>query len=149
MEGLQPEQLYVLFRWFKEGPPGAIPLEHEQRSLGLLQAVTWEDAGTSAAVERLADWHDTSPAGARRWLQGVLQMPDRVLFWVKDVRGEALGHVGLSHLDAENGTITISDVLHGAPGVEGLMTAALACLGDWVNQSLKLRPRREGERRAA
>lgn len=161
MEGIRFEQLRVLFRWFKEGPPGAIPIERDGRSLGLLQAVTWEDAGNSPVVEQLATWHDSAlmsfpepfpvtPAGARQWLtECVLQTSDRVLFWVKDVRGVAIGHVGLSHHDSDNNTITIVDVLSSSPASEGLLAVAVQTLSGWAHQSLKLRVRQEGEHLAA
>jgi hypothetical protein len=148
MEGLQPEQLRTLFRWFKEGPPGAIPIEQQGRSLGLLQAVSWEDAGTAGLLEDLAGWHGPgfSVAAARRWLTDeVLPTPDRVLFWVKDVRGEVVGHVGLSQLGID-GTVTISDVLCGSPAGEALLAAAVGALVGWVQGSLRLRARREEER---
>jgi hypothetical protein len=160
MDGLRGEQLLTLFRWFKEGPPGAVPIEHNDRSIGVLVAVTWEDAGCSAAAGRLAAWHESAqpfpepfPAtssGARQWLvERVLQTTDRVLFWVKDVRGQAVGHVGLSELDANEGRITVADVLCGAAGHEGLMAAAVNCLTDWLQSSLQLTARLEGERLAA
>lgn len=146
MDGLQAREIQTLFRWFKEGPPGAIPIEHDQRSVGLLQAATWEDAG-GKPVECLVAWHGSA---ARSWLvEDVLKGPGRVLFWVKDVRGELVGHVGLGDLDEANGTITIGDVVCGEAGHEGLMAAAVGCLVGWVHRSLRLRARREGERAAA
>jgi hypothetical protein len=72
-----------------------------------------------------------------------------VLFWVKDVRGESVGHVGLSGLDVAGGTITVGDVVCGEAGHEALMAAAVGCLVGWVHRSLRLRARREGERAAA
>jgi hypothetical protein len=149
MEGLQPEQVRTLFRWFKEGPPGAVAIEQDGRSLGLLQAIGWEDAGTVALLEELARWHGPgmSTSAAQRWLSDeVLPAADRVLFWVKDVRGRAVGHVGLSQLDAVHASVTISDVLCGDPAGEQLVAAAVATLVGWVQKSLRLRARREGER---
>lgn len=154
MEGISFEQLRVLFRWFKEGPPGAIPIEREGRSLGLLQAATWEDAGNAKVVEQLAGWHAPGrvpvATEARQWLtERVLQIPDRVLFWVKDVRGVAVGHIGLSRHDGENDTIQIVDVLSGSAAGEGLLAAAVQTLSGWVHQSLKLRVVREARQLAA
>ena len=147
MDGLRAREIQTLFRWFKEGPPGAIPIEHDQRSVGMLQAATWEDAG-GAAADRLDSWHGRGTG--RRWLvESVLNTPDRVLFWVKDVRGEMIGHVGLSGLDALSGTITVGDVICGVAGQEALMAAAVGCLVGWVGRSLRLRARREGGRAAA
>jgi hypothetical protein len=149
MEGLQPRQLRTLFRWFKEGPPGAIPIEQDGRSLGLLQAVGWEDAGALGLMEELARWHApdfADRAAARRWLTDeVLPTPDCVLFWVKDVRGQAVGHVGLAQLDVVSGIVTISDVLCGNPAAEALVAAAVDALAGWAHDSLRLRVRQDGE----
>jgi hypothetical protein len=153
MEGLQPEHLRTLFRWFKEGPRGAIAIEQAGRSLGLLQAVGWEDAGTIALLEDLARWHGPAlpdGAAARRWLIGeVLPAPDRVLFWVKDVRGRAAGHVGLSRLDPATGSVTLSDVCRAGPDDEALVAAAVAALSGWAQRCLRLHLRRDEERPSA
>jgi hypothetical protein len=146
MDGLHAREICTLFRWFKEGPPGAIPIEQDHRSVGLLQAATWEDAA-GAPLLKLAAWHGRSEA--RQWLvEEVLQTPDRVLFWVKDLRGEMVGHVGLSALDAGTGTITLGDVTSG-PGGEALVAAGAEALAGWVSRSLRLRAWREQERAAA
>jgi hypothetical protein len=146
MDGLHAREICTLFRWFKEGPPGAIAIEHDHRSVGMLQAATWEDAG-GPPVEQLAAWHGS---GAREWLvESVLKTPDRVLFWVKDVRGELVGHVGLSGLNEQAGTITVGDVVCGVSGGEGLMVSAVGCLVEWVQRSLRLRACREDQRAAA
>jgi hypothetical protein len=146
MDGLHAREICTLFRWFKEGPPGAIPIENDQRSVGMLQAATWEDAG-GRPVERLAAWHGP---GAREWLvESVLKTPDRVLFWVKDVVGEVVGHVGLSDVNDRSGTITVVDVVCGVHGCEGLLVAAVACLTEWAQRSLQLRVCRDDQRAAA
>jgi hypothetical protein len=146
MDGLHAREICTLFRWFKEGPPGAIPIEHEQRSVGMLQAATWEDAG-GAPVERLAAWRGDP---AREWLvESVLKTPGRVLFWVRDVGGELVGHVGLSGVDDRNGTITVGDVVCGVRGSEELVASAVGCLSEWVQRSLRLRVCREDQRAAA
>jgi hypothetical protein len=154
MDGLQPEQLCTLFRWLKEGPPGAIPIEHEGRSLGHLQAVGWEEAGNSAAVEQLARWHlsagatlPTTPSTVRQWLEQVLHAPDRVLFWVRDARGRAVGHIAILAHDAA--TVTIGDVLCGEPAAARLLAAASGALAGWVSQELGLRVRCDRPRRSA
>ena len=61
MDGLHAREICTLFRWFKEGPPGAIPIEHDHRSVGLLQAATWEDAG-GPPLAQLASWHGAGRA---------------------------------------------------------------------------------------
>jgi hypothetical protein len=146
MDDLQPEQLEILFRWFKEGPAGAIPIEQDGRPLGVLQAAGWEDAGTPGLMETLARWHGPpfSASAVRRWLiDEVLPAPDRMLFWVKDVRGGIVGHVGLSRIDPVQGTVAIRDVLCGIPAGAALLAVALETLIDWAQHSLGLRASRE------
>ncbi len=136
MEGPRPEQLRTLFRWFKEGPPGAIPILSDGRSLGLLQSAHWEDAGTSAVLDRLARWH--APAGGRTWLLQRLEDASGALFWIKDVRGQIVGHAGLTRLDPAAGTLLLADVHCGEPEGAPLVEAAVHALLAWVRQSLCL-----------
>lgn len=148
MDGPTTEQAALLFRWFKEGPPGVVPIGREGRSLGSLRAVTWEDAGDLAALEQVAGWHESAfarypeafpvtPASVRRWLtQQVLPAPDRVLFWVRDVRGERVGHAGLSRLNLKAGTVAVSDVVAAHVVAERLVDEALTALAAWARDTL-------------
>jgi hypothetical protein len=135
MDNLRARHVQVLLGWFKEGPPGAIAVE----PAGRLQAVTWEDAGDGALVERLAGWRGAAPAAARHWLtEDVLRAPARVLFWVRDGDGELAGHVGLSQFDFARGTAVISD-LRGDEARGPLLNAAARALARWAREALGLR----------
>jgi hypothetical protein len=151
MDGRTTDQAELLLRWLKEGPPGAIPIELDGHSLGSLQAVTWEDAGDLAALEQVASWHEgMSPASVRRWLvEQVLPAPGRVLFWVRDVRGERLGHAGLSRLNVEAGTVAVSDVVAAHFAAERLVNEALAALAGWAREALGVEALAMPARRAA
>jgi RimJ/RimL family protein N-acetyltransferase len=159
MEGLAAEQVRPLLHWLKDGPLGAIPIERDGRSLGLLQAVTWEDAGDRVALERLSRWHEfawfpepfpVSPASIRRWLvEQVLPVGDRILFWVKDVRGGFVGHVGLSRFDYAARAVSVSDHVSSGPSSAGLMAAAVESLARWAAESLQLHVRASGQAAAA
>lgn len=161
MDGPVPDQVRVLLRWLKDGPPGAIPIAGEGKSFGLLQAVTWEDAGEGTALDRLCRWHESAfawfpepfpvtAASVRQWLvEQVLPAPDRVLFWVRDVRGGFIGHVGLTAIDVTGGAATLSDRVAGHPTGEGLLTLAVQALEDWAGEWLQVRVRTAGARRAA
>src|SRR5437660_3760809 len=142
MEGPPAQDVRTLLRWMKEGPPGALPVEQGGRSLGCLQAVTWEDAGDPAALGRLARWHGpyaAAPAAARRWLvEQVLPAADRVLFWVKDVRGGFAGHAGLSRLDVAARTAALCDVVAAGPAADRLVAAAALALAGWARATLGL-----------
>jgi RimJ/RimL family protein N-acetyltransferase len=149
MEGLQPQQVRTLLHWLKEGPLGAIPVARSQRSQGSLRAVTWEDAGDPDAIERLGRWHEsafsvfavtvpvTSPS-ARQWLiEQVLEAPERVLFWVRAVDGEPVGHIGLSRFNYDSRTVALRDVICGVQGTERLVAEAIESLRTWVQESLQ------------
>jgi hypothetical protein len=142
MEGPAAVEVRLLLRWFKEGPPGALPVEQDGRSLGCLLAVTWEDAGDPDALGRLARWHGPGPAtpsAARRWLvEQVLSPADRVLFWVKDVRGDFAGRAGLGRLDFAARTAAVCDVASAGPGADGLVRAAALALAGWARTTLGL-----------
>jgi hypothetical protein len=148
MDGPTPEQAKLLLRWLKEGPPGAIPIDAEGRSLGSLRTVTWEDAGDLAALEQLTAWHEeafarypeafpVTPTSVRRWLvEQVLPAADRILFWVCDVRGERLGHAGLSRLNTAPGTVAVSDVVAANVAAERLVNEALTTIAGWAREAL-------------
>jgi hypothetical protein len=150
MDGLQPNQVRTLIRWLKEGPPGAIPISRGQQSLGSLQAVVWEDAGDREAVNRLVGWHESAFAvfaapvpvtrhGARQWLvEQVLEAPERLLFWIKDIRGQAVGHAGLARFDFAVRTVSLRDVVCGVPGSESLVAEAVEALRGWVREAFQM-----------
>ena len=160
MDGLATEDICTLLRWLEDGPAGTIPIGSPDRTIGRLQAVTWEDAGDRSAVERLFRWHErafagfpepfsVTPEGARRWLvDRVLSDPQRVLFWVRDVLGEARAHVGLTSIDFDAGTATIGDVITGQPGAASLAAAAVEALARWVRWELGLSVERASQARA-
>ena len=160
MDGLATEDICTLLRWLEDGPAGTIPIESSDRSLGRLQAVTWENAGDRDAMDRLARWHrlafawfpepfPVGPDGARRWLvECVLSDPCRILFWGRDVRGEARAHVGVTAIDLDAGTATIGDVVTCHPGAAALAAAAVEALAKWVRHELGLRVERSSQARA-
>lgn len=161
MNGPTTEQACLLLQWIKEGPPGAIPVESDGRSLGSLQAVTWEDAGELAALEQLTAWHETAfarfpeaipvaPASVRRWLvEQVLPAHDRVLFWLRNARGERVGHAGLSRLDLDAGTCSITDIVSADIAADRLMNEALGTLRTWSRETFGVEPLPSSQRTAA
>jgi hypothetical protein len=150
MDGLQPKEVRTLIRWLKEGPPGAVPISFDGQSLGSLQVVTWEDAGERTAIDRLVRWHDSAfttfaapapatPVSVRQWLvEHVLEAPERLLFWVRNSQGEAVGHVGLPRFDFAVHTVALRDVVCGEPGAEHLVAEAVETLRGWVRESFRM-----------
>lgn len=161
MDGFPPEQVRTVFRWLKDGPAGAIPIGGEGKSFGLLQAVTWEDAGDADMLDQLCRWHESafawfpepfpvSPPAVRRWLvERVLSDPGRILFWVRDVRGGYLGHVGLARFDPARGTLVLSDVVADHPAHDVLLTLASQTLLRWAGEQLGVQVGSAPDRAAA
>jgi hypothetical protein len=92
----------------------------------------------------LCDWHRSlfaafalalplSLSGARRWLtEQILEAPERLLFWVRDVAGRPVGHIGLFRFDFVERTAQLRDVVCGVRGKEEMVAAAVETLKPWV-----------------
>jgi hypothetical protein len=144
----------------KEGPAGAIPFSGSPESLGSLHAATWEDAGNPEIIDHLLHWHrcllssfavpvPMTAGGARRWLiEQVLEAPERLLFWVRDGAGRAVGHVGLSRFDFVGRTVAIRDVVCGARGTEEILAEGVESLKKWANDAFGLQAIDAGQGRA-
>ena len=110
----------------------------QHREVGTLEPVGWSDAKDSDAIARLAEWReavgDVFPArfpvtleGTERWLtQKLLQVPDRLLFWVRDRSGQTVGHLGLFRFDYARRHVELDNVIRGVPGVTpGIMEGSV------------------------
>ncbi len=150
MDGAHEEQVLTIFRWLKEGPPGGLPVLADDGPLATLEAITWRDADDVPALARLARWRRAAwrddreaptPALVRAWLvEQVLDIPDRLLFWVKDMADRPVGHLGLVRFDVEARTTDVGHLLRGVEGVEpGIMSAGVRALCDWAFDSLGMK----------
>src|SRR5262249_24949347 len=97
------------------------------------------------SVARLARWREAAAdgfpsqfpvtvAGTQRWLlSGVLQVPDRLLFWVRTNDGRPVGHVGLYHYDSAGRTIEIDNIVRGELALApGIMYGSVRQLVSWT-----------------
>lgn len=160
MDGPTPEDVRILFRWLKEGPPGAIRVEDQGQQQGSLQAVTWEDAGDRLALERLARWQESSwgrtpesfpirSATIRQWLtEQILSREDRLLFWVRDIHEDSVGHLEIQWLKEKNRAILTDRLSDGRRG-EWLVERAAQTLANWLRESLGLELEGPARARAA
>jgi len=127
----------------------SIPLFDGNRKLGWLAPVTGAALTDNRAISRLARWReaaaDAYPAvfpvtieGTRRWLEnGVLNQPDRMLFWVIDDTGRPVGHAGFYRYDTASNSIEIDNVVRGVSGpARGIMTLAVRALCAWAFENL-------------
>jgi len=161
MDGPTPEDVRILFRWLKEGPPGAICMEDQGRQLGSLQVVTWEDAGDRMALERLARWQEIARGGVseafpirsgaiRQWVtEEILSREDRILCWIRDVCGEPVGHLGIQWLGEREKRAILTERLSDGSRFEWLVERGERTLGKWLRESLGLELERPGGARAA
>jgi hypothetical protein len=87
--------------------------------------------------------------GVRRWLmEQVLEAPERLLFWVRDVAGRAVGHIGLSRFDFAGGTVAVRDVVCGVNGAETLLGEAVETMKLWVREAFGMHAVDAGQGRA-
>lgn len=68
-----------------------------------------------------------------RWLRAhLLDVPDRILFFVVDPTGQIIGHVGLTHCLSPERTMELDNIVRGVPDAEpGLMSLAVRQLIYW------------------
>jgi hypothetical protein len=161
MDGVESNQIQTLFRWMKEGPPGALPILSNAMSVGRLEAITWGDAGKLPTLNHLFQWHRSqftafslsvpmSVAGARRWLtEQILEGPDRLLFWVCDGSGHVVGHVGLAICHTAERTLELRDIVCGERQGESLVREAVETVKEWVRATMGMEVRDAGFSRAA
>jgi hypothetical protein len=150
MDGLPSLQVRTLIRWMKDSPCGAIPISSGQMSLGCLRAVTSDDAACPELLRYLCDWHRSlfaafavpfpvSASGARGWLtEQILEAPERLLFWVRDVAGRPVGHIGLFRFDFVEKTVQLRDVVCGVRGAEDVFAVAIETLKQWVSGGFEM-----------
>lgn len=109
-----------------------------------LDPVTWQDVDDPESIRLLAEWREAAqnsfPAifpvsleGTRRWLtKQVLELPDRMLFWVKSPQGQKIGHAGIYRIDFEERSLELDNVVRGVPRVmRGAMYSAVQAILSW------------------
>jgi RimJ/RimL family protein N-acetyltransferase len=102
-------------------------------------------------IERIAKWREQNaigfPAvfkvtneGTRVWCQkALLDVADRVLFWVIDSRQNKIGHVGLFRLSANSEHIEIDNIVRGEVSEDRrIMREAIRTMLQWQREVLKI-----------
>jgi len=102
---------------------------------------------TSRDVELLTEWRNryrkffltdftaTVPQ-TQAWLLKSGSDPNRILFMIETERGSPFGHAGLCKLRPAEAYAELDNVVRGADGPRGAMTAAVTTLCDWAASSL-------------
>lgn len=83
-------------------------------------------------------WFHATVDGTLNWIEGIMVREDRILFLIHNLKGEPIGHIGLTNFDFEKNTCEIDSVLRGVDELPGVMTYALESLVDWVFNRLKI-----------
>ncbi len=117
---------------------------------GMLVPVSELHAADTRLIELLASWRAQSAFafptrfpvthdGTARWLrQGLLDVPDRILFLVHDRFGHPVGHLGFASADSPDRSLEVDNVVRGEGGVQpGLMGAALEGLLAWGEECFR------------
>jgi RimJ/RimL family protein N-acetyltransferase len=152
MDDTHKQEVLTILRWLKDGPPGAIPVVQHGRQIASLVALTWRDVDEASSITLLAHWREQANpffpaqfpvtfAGTRQWLiKQVLELPERLLFWVQVPGGEPIGHVGLFRFDFAAGTVEIDNIVRGREQIApGVMTASVQTLCNWSFEALRMR----------
>jgi RimJ/RimL family protein N-acetyltransferase len=142
-------------RRYKEvgaAPETIFPLIQMRKVVGRLTPVSWADSERPETAALLARWRETAnpyfPSqfpvtleGTQRWLvKGLLETPDRILFWVKAADGRFIGHVGLFRFDFDQMSAEVDNIVRGEEGVlPGVMQTAIDALLGWSFGALGLR----------
>jgi RimJ/RimL family protein N-acetyltransferase len=126
-----------------------LPVNRQGQTVARLEPVTWQDAERAEAIRLLARWREganaffpaqfpVTLAGTQRWVvKQLLEVPDRILFWVKSRDGTAIGHVGLFRFEWDEPSVEIDNIVRGEPGVlPGIIHSSLTALLNWTFEML-------------
>jgi RimJ/RimL family protein N-acetyltransferase len=149
---LSRDDILTIIRRLKESPPARgdfWPVSVQGVPAAWLVPISREEVDRAESIELLASWRaaaaDGFPsqrpvtlAGTRRWLTDcLLDVPDRLLFWVKTTAGTRIGHVGLFRFDFDEGGFEIDNIVRGVEGeLPGIMYHAVTTLLDWSFDTL-------------
>jgi RimJ/RimL family protein N-acetyltransferase len=155
MDEILQEEMRATIRALKENPDAPNsrqPVFLFGRKVAWLSPVARADLMQMELLSLLRSWHRRSSAGgpslapsavvgAERWLtEQVLEVPDHVLFWVRDLEGALIGHLGLAGLDAGQKQAEVGYILRGVPdALPGVMYGATQALIGWAFQAFPIR----------
>src|SRR5882672_8781127 len=137
---MDPGSVLATVRRLKEEPATTLPVLRQGALVARLTPVTWAD-DCPESVALLADWRraaaDAFPsqfpvtlAGTQRWLiRQLLELPERLLFWVTGLNGLRIGHIGLFHFHFPEREVELDNIVRGVAKVmPGVMEASIGTL---------------------
>ncbi|MDC1318149.1 GNAT family N-acetyltransferase [Candidatus Thioglobus sp.] len=115
----------------------------------ILSPITKNDLENDKKIILLKEWReknlDAFPTSSRiteegtfRWLKNlVLDREDRLMFFVKDIFGETIGHVGISSFDYQNKTCEVDNIVRGKISLQkNAMKYAMQGLLCWIDENI-------------
>lgn len=149
-----PKNVLDRFARMKQTPvhrEDILPLDWYGVAGATLVPVTIADAEDPEAIARFARWREIGAEGfpsqfpvtlegTANWAKkGLMDVPDRVLFWVMDPSGTPVGHAGFYRLNVEERGIEIDNIVRGDRGkYPGIMHAAVKALDAFAFDELGL-----------
>lgn len=107
---------------------------------------------TDDNIEKLSQWREKAQQwfpsqfkitnkGTERWAQRLISnSPDRILFWVKNSKGQLIGHVGLFRFNYRNSFCEIDNIIRGVENTDkGIMLKSIDCMIDWAKSTFNLK----------
>ncbi|MBI2454400.1 MAG: GNAT family N-acetyltransferase [Parcubacteria group bacterium] len=138
-----------------------IPDDRTPRSITVIQSgvlvawlepVTVRDLDSEESIRLFSKWREqhswwfpaqfqVTKEGTGRWLKaGLLDKPDRMLFWVvvpDNSTARKIGHMGLFRINPEDYSCEADNIVRGEEEPKGIMTSALKALMAWTFSILK------------
>ena len=104
----------------------------DQLTIDLLTAIR-------AGVTTFPSQFEVTSKRTRKWLRTLLlNVPDRILFFVLNRAGHTVGHAGFAHCDNDEGRMEVDNIVRAAAGIEpGLMSVAVVRLCQWAEETFK------------
>ncbi len=120
-----------------------------EKTGGMLLPICRLHAGDQKLIGLLSDWRHKNQiayptrfpvtnSGTARWLvEKLLDVPDRILFLVKDKHGNDLGHLGFANCLSSDCQMEVDNVVRGVSGDSpGIMQEAMIALLSWARTTL-------------
>ncbi len=146
------QRVITIFRELKHTIPSpaapVIPIYQDGVVTALLRVVSDTSLRSPREIQNLASWRRKSNrwfpsqfrvtiAGTKRWSKTqLLDKEDRILFMIEDLKGRAIGHLGLYRFDFHARSCEVDNVIRGVNRIPGVMTAAVGALCAWGKEVL-------------
>jgi transketolase len=135
----------------KTAIPSTIPVYNKTIHIANLRVITKKSLSKPETISLLAKWRaasqDAFPSqfkvtheGTKKWSKNqLLELPDRILFFLETLDGEPYAHMGLFRFNYKEQSCEIDNVVRGEDIIPGSMTHALHALIEWTFMYLPLK----------